>query len=87
MKFAFQSGELEIEVQNVERGDVRETVPIELEGDALDVGFNVKYLAEVLGAQRGEWVTLELAHHLAPCLVRDPDTDSAFFVVMPMRLD
>ncbi|MBX2797244.1 MAG: DNA polymerase III subunit beta [Myxococcales bacterium] len=87
VRFSFGAAELEIEVQNVDRGEVRETVPIELDGDPIDVGFNARYLAEVLSAQQGEWVTLELAHPLAPCLVRDPDDEGAFFVVMPMRLD
>jgi DNA polymerase-3 subunit beta len=51
------------------------------------VGFNPRYLADVLGVLSGERVQLELAHPLAPCLVRDPDDGRAFFVVMPMRLD
>ena len=87
VRFTFREGELEIDVHNVDRGDVRETVPIELEGDAVDVGFNVRYLADVLSVMRGEHVALELAHHLAPCLVHDPEDASAFFVIMPMRLD
>jgi len=87
VRFAFSEDELEIEVQNVDRGEIRETIPIELKGDPIQVGFNAKYLGEVLGAQSGERVILELAHPLAPCLVRDPDDESAFFVVMPMRLD
>lgn len=87
VRFAFGESELEIEVHNVDRGDVRETVPIELEGDPVDVGFNVRYLAEVLSVMKGEYVALELAHQLAPCLVRDPDEEGAFFVIMPMRLD
>ncbi len=88
VKFAFSTeGELEIEVQNADRGEVREVVPIELEGAAIQVGFNARYLADVIAVLRGERVSLELAHPLAPCLVRDPEQDDAFFVVMPMRLD
>lgn len=90
VKFAFGTsaeGELEIEVHNVDRGEVREVVPIELQGDSIQVGFNARYLGDILAVVRGERVSLELAHPLAPCLVRDPDDDEAFFVVMPMRLD
>ena len=90
VRFAFGGagdGELEIEVHNVDRGEVREVVPIELTGDAIQVGFNARYLADILGVLRGDRVALELAHPLAPCLVRDPDSTEAFFVVMPMRLD
>jgi DNA polymerase-3 subunit beta len=96
VKFAFGENELEIEVHNVYRGEVREVVPIELEGDAIQVGFNARYLGDVLSVLEGDRITLELAHPLAPCLVRDPDAGSSegpnagcdsFFVVMPMRLD
>lgn len=87
VRFGFGATELEIDVQNVDRGEVREVVPIELEGEPIQVGFNARYLADVLGVLQGERVTLEQAHPLAPCLVKDPDADEAFFVVMPMRLD
>jgi DNA polymerase III subunit beta len=87
VRFGFSAAELEIDVQNVDRGEVREVVPIELEGEAIQVGFNARYLADVLAVLQGERVVLEQAHPLAPCLVRDPDAADAFFVVMPMRLD
>ena len=87
VRFAFGAEDLEIEVHNVDRGEVRETVPIELEGGDIAVGFNARYLQDILGVIRGELVVLEMAHPLAPCLVRDPEADQAFFVVMPMRLD
>jgi len=87
VRFAFGSEELEIQVQNVDRGEVNEAVPIELEGESIAVGFNAKYLAEILGVISGDQVRLSMAHPLAPCLVEDPDADSSFFVIMPMRLD
>ncbi len=87
VRFSFKETELEIEVHNVDRGEVRDTVPMELTGDELEVGFNARYLQEILGVMKGEHVVLELAHPLAPCLVKDPDDSDCFFVVMPMRLD
>jgi len=87
VRFSFGDNEVEIDVHNVDRGEVHERVPIELDGGALQVGFNARYVADVLSVLRGEHVILELAHPLAPCLVRDPDADDAFFVIMPMRLD
>jgi DNA polymerase-3 subunit beta len=87
VKFTFSEDELVVHVQNADRGEVKESLPCELDGGDITVGFNVKYLAEALNALQGERVVLSLAHPLAPCLVRDPDHDDAFFVVMPMRLD
>jgi DNA polymerase-3 subunit beta len=87
VRFAFIDGELEIEVHNVERGEVKESLPIEMDGDGITVGFNARFVQEVLGVLRGEYVVLEHSNPLAPCLVRDPDDADCFFVVMPMRLD
>jgi DNA polymerase-3 subunit beta len=87
VRFALRDGELEIQVQNVDRGEITETVPIELEGDSVVCGFNVRYLQDILGVMTGTQVRMELAHPLAPCLVSDPERKDAFFVVMPMRLD
>lgn len=87
VRFAFGESELEVRVQNVDRGEVVETLPIELEGDDIVVGFNARYLQDILGAVGGDRLMLELAHPLAACLIRDPEDASCFFVVMPMRLD
>ena len=87
VRFSFGETECEIQVHNVDRGEVKEVLPVELEGEPITVGFNVKYLQEIIGVMGGERVQLEMAHPLGPCLVRDPDDLSAFFVVMPMRLD
>ncbi len=87
VRFAFTDDELEVQVHNVDRGEVNETVPLDLVGTEITVGFNPRYLQDILGVVGGDDVVLELAHPLAPCMVRDPESDTARFVVMPMRLD
>lgn len=87
VEFAFGESELTIQVHSVDRGEITETLPIELEGDEITAGFNARYLGDVLDVLDGEYVQLSLGHALAPCIVRDPDRDDSFFVVMPMRLD
>lgn len=87
VKFAFRDGELEIQVHNVDRGEITETLPVELEGEPITAGFNVRYLQDILAVLPGAAVRLDMAHPLAPCLVKDPERTDAFFVVMPMRLD
>jgi len=87
VKFSFTESELEISVHNVDRGEITETLPVELEGEPVTAGFNVRYLQDVLAVLPGSAVRLELGHALAPCLIRDPERDDAFFVIMPMRLD
>lgn len=86
VRFLFSPSEVEIEVQNSDRGEVREVLGVELEGEPAEVGFNVRFLADVLQVLTHERVVLELAHPLAPCLLRDAEGSDAYFVVMPMRL-
>lgn len=87
VRFAFRGEEVEIQVKNADRGEVDEVVPLELDGEPITVGFNARYLQDILGVMEGPQVRLSMAHPLAPCLVEDPEQPSAFFVVMPMRLD
>jgi DNA polymerase-3 subunit beta len=87
VRFGFREGELEVHVQNAERGEVKEVLPCEFEGEPIVVGFNTRYLQEILNVMAGDRVQLDMAHPLGPCLVRDPDEARAFFVVMPMRID
>lgn len=87
VRFAFTESEVSVQVHNVDRGEVNESLPAELEGEAITIGFNSKYLADVLNVLRGERVLLEMGHALGPCRVSDPDDPRAFFVIMPMRLD
>ena len=40
VRFAFTESEVRVQVHNVDRGEVNETLPAELEGDAITIGFN-----------------------------------------------
>ncbi len=52
----------------------------------LTIGFNARYLREILTAMEGEKVRFLLRDDEAPSLVFDPDRDNSLFVLMPMRV-
>lgn len=87
-KFAFK-GEAEAEVSVSQDGtEIVEVLPLAgMERDAVEVGFNVDYLADILGSVDADAITVQIAHPLAPALIRPIGDDSTLFVVMPMRLD
>lgn len=87
VKFAFHDAELEVQVHNVDRGEVHEKMAVELEGEPITMGFNIRYLQDILGVVQGDNLVLEVDHPLGQCLVKDPDEPMGFFIVMPMRLD
>lgn len=63
-----------------------EDVTVEYTGDALDIGFNARYLLEVFGNIDGKEVTFALQDINAAVLVRDKAADDYLFVLMPMRV-
>ena len=86
-RFRFEADRLVLTAANVEAGDARSEVPIDMVGTPIDIGFNVRFLQDVLANTRSDRVLIELGQELDPCIVRLPGRDDCLFVVMPMRLD
>lgn len=87
VRFTFEPDRLTLSAENVDLGDAREEMSIELEGDRLSTGFNIKYFQDLLAATNGDRLVLEMGEVLDPCIVRLPGRDDCLFIVMPMRLD
>jgi DNA polymerase-3 subunit beta len=86
VKLLVKSGTLEISSSNPELGDAREELEVDYQGEEIAIGFNARYLIDILAVQNEPKVHLVLRDSMSPGLVR-PDLDPDFFaVVMPMRL-
>lgn len=77
---------LDILANNPEQEEAEETVPVEYAGEALELGFNVSYLLDVLGVLSGEQVKLSLADPNSSALLEESEDGDSLYVVMPMRL-
>jgi DNA polymerase-3 subunit beta len=55
-------------------------------GAALEIGFNVNYLLDALGAMQSEDFQMELKGPDASGLLQESASSSSKYVVMPMRL-
>lgn len=87
VKFAFNEDTITLSSRKLDAGESREDVRMDLTGDPITMGFNGRFLQEVLTVVPSDRVVLELGDTLSPCLVRSPDSPDALFVVMPVRLD
>ena len=72
----------------VETGTLAEIEELEVEYDAeaLDIGFNSRYLLDITAQLEGEKAELKLADPGSPTLLRDQDAAGALYVLMPMRV-
>lgn len=75
-----------IQANNPEQEEAEESLEVEYNGEAMEIGFNVNYLLDALSAVSEDQVELSLGDTNSSCLIRGPNTDNSKFVVMPMRL-
>lgn len=75
-----------LQANNPEQEEAVETLEVEYAGEAMEIGFNVNYLLDALAAVDDDQVEVAVSDANSSCLIRAPGSDSAKFVVMPMRL-
>lgn len=80
------NGKMEITSNNPELGDAKEEIEVDYDGQEVKIGFNAKYIQEVLGAIQDTSVDFEINDQLSPGLLRPHNDKSYTCVVMPMRI-
>jgi DNA polymerase III subunit beta len=87
VKLQFERGRLEISASNPEQGEASEDLEISYTGEPLGIGFNARYLMDVLGVyEEGEVVEFGLTDEVGPAIIRSANDPDYTYVVMPMRL-
>ncbi|TVP84518.1 MAG: DNA polymerase III subunit beta [Thioalkalivibrio sp.] len=71
---------------NTEREEAEEGFPAAYQGESIEIGFNLTYLVDVLGAIGSDQVRIELRDGNSSALIMAEPPDRARYVVMPMRL-
>jgi DNA polymerase-3 subunit beta len=69
-----------------EEGNVKEEVFVEKEGVDLDIGFNSKYLLDVLKAVDDERIAMEFNTSVSPCLIKPLEGRKFEYLVLPVRI-
>jgi DNA polymerase-3 subunit beta len=86
VKFSFSKGKLELSSSSPDLGEAKEEMDIDYKGDELVIGFNARYIIDVLEAMDTEEVKLGLKGQLDPGLLQPVDIDGYTYVAMPMRI-
>lgn len=80
------TGNLRIVCNNSEQEEAQEELEIKYEGGALDIGFNITYLLDVLNNLTCETVQCSFGDASSSALITVPGNDNFKYVVMPMRI-
>ncbi|MEQ1663908.1 MAG: DNA polymerase III subunit beta [Bdellovibrionales bacterium] len=82
----FSNGRLEITSNNPELGDAKEEIDIEYKGEGLKIGFNAKYMMDVLTNIEDDNISIDLKDQLSPGIMRPSADQNYTCVIMPMRI-
>ncbi|MDE2445418.1 MAG: DNA polymerase III subunit beta [Alphaproteobacteria bacterium] len=86
VKLNISAGKLTLTVNNPDSGSAEEEIPVSYDRDAIEIGFNSRYLMDVAQQISAETMRFELADSGSPTVIRDPDDAKSLFVLMPMRV-
>jgi DNA polymerase-3 subunit beta len=86
VKMTLDRDKITLSVTSPENGTAAEEVPGDYAAQGFDIGFNSRYLLDILGQIEGDMVEVHLADASAPTLIRENDKSPALYVLMPMRV-
>jgi DNA polymerase III subunit beta len=86
VRLALNKGALGLSANNPENEEAIDEIPIDYSGDIIDIGFNVNYLLDALGAVGTKNVEVSLQNASSSALIRGVGDNHSVYVVMPIRL-
>lgn len=86
VKMALDRDKITLSVTSPEHGAAAEEVPGDYSAEGFEIGFNSKYLMDILSQVEGDTVEVHLADPASPTLIRENDKSAALYVLMPMRV-
>ena len=86
VKLSLDRDRVTLSVTSPENGTASEEVSADYAADGVEIGFNARYLLDILGQIEGDTMEVHLADAAAPTLLRENDKAPALYVLMPMRV-
>ncbi|MCZ8182730.1 MAG: DNA polymerase III subunit beta [Beijerinckiaceae bacterium] len=86
VKFSLGDSKLTLSVHNPDAGQAIEELSVDYEASPLEIGFNARYLLDIVGQLEGDTALLKLADPGSPTLIQDREGAASLYVLMPMRV-
>jgi DNA polymerase-3 subunit beta len=86
IKLQFDAGRLILSAQATDSGFGQEEMPVEYVGDPLEIGFNARYILDVVQQIKGKQMQFCFGNAVNPALIKDQEDDHVLYVLMPMRV-
>lgn len=86
VKIGLEKDRIEFTVTNPESGTANEAVTASYDAEALEIGFNARYLLDIASQIAGENIAFKFGDAGSPCIIEDSSDKSVLYVLMPMRV-
>ncbi len=86
VKLSLTPGHIVLSATSPEAGSATEELEVKYDGALLDIGFNARYLLDIMQQVEGDGARFSLADATAPAIIQDVADGSALYVLMPMRV-
>lgn len=86
VKLTFSTGKLDLLAEDPDFGEAQETLDVDYDAEPLNIGFNARYILDVLSLTQEDGIQFELSDDLSPGVIRPVENGGFLAVVMPMRI-
>jgi DNA polymerase-3 subunit beta len=86
IKLTMSENKLMLAASASDQGTATEELAVSYSADVVEIGFNARYLLDIMGQVEGDTAQFVFADQASPTIVRDPADVGALYVIMPMRV-
>ena len=86
IKLTLEKDSLTLSASSSDNDSAIEEITVDYKSDAIEIGFNSRYLQDITQQITGSSTRFTLADSASPTLVQDVADDSVLYVLMPMRV-
>ncbi len=85
VKFTFSDGGVEVSSNSPEIGGAGQNVEAEIEGDDVEISFNVAYISDALKVINSKQLDIALNDKFSPAAFTEPGNDNYIYIATPVR--
>ena len=85
IRLSFADDSLHI-MSKSEAGNVNENIPVKIDGENIEIGFNSKYLIDGLKVMKEDDIIICLNTNISPCIIRPAESENFTYLILPVRI-
>lgn len=86
IKMIAEEGKVIVTTASPDLGSALEEIDAKYDNESLEIGYNFRYLLDILSEIKGESVQISFSDASSPSVIHDTSDSSAIYVLMPMRV-